>query len=405
MLTIEGKYSKAIVFTDNIDIIALEQLNKIVNHQTFNKPISIMPDVHAGASNAVIGFTMPLSDSIIPNTVGVDIGCGMIACKINRVIDNKELPEIDKKIRQIIPIGNHKGGVNKRTIIEFENNFNFEKANCILHLFTKKYNSLFGKSFSEIEYNFRWFELLCEKIDAEQQYIENSLCSLGGGNHFIEIGMDNKDNSVWLTVHTGSRQLGKLIAEFHSKIAKKICKTDVPKQMEFLTEKEMYNYFIDMIFAQVYASENRKFIIDRILNVLKTEKIDFVESIHNYIDFEDLIIRKGAISSYNGKRMIIPFNMADGIIICEGKSNEQWNFSAPHGAGRLLSRTKAFETLSLENYSSIMREKNIFTTSVSKATLDEAPMAYKPADEIEKAITNTAKILFKIKPIYNLKSS
>lgn len=404
-MIIEGKYTKAKIFAQNIDETALEQLKKIVDHPSFTNSISIMPDVHAGASNAVIGFTMPLTDSVIPNTVGVDIGCGMVACKLNKKINKEDLPQLDKKIRQIIPIGNSKGGVNKNSVIDFKKKFDFEKANNFLHLFAKKFKNVFGRQYTEIEYSYNWFEMLCKRIDAEQQYIENSLCSLGGGNHFIEVGTDSQTGANWLTIHTGSRQLGKLVADFHSKIAKNKCKANVPKQMEFLTDQEMYNYFVDMIFVQVYASLNRKFIMEKILEILKTEKIDFIESTHNYIDFEDMIIRKGAISSYTGKRMIIPFNMADGILICEGKSNKEWNFSAPHGAGRILSRTKAIEQLDLKKFEKIMKEKNIYTTSVSKSTLDESPMAYKPADEIEKAIENTAKVLFKIKPTYNLKSA
>jgi len=404
-MLIEGKYTQAKVFTENIDQTALEQLKKIVDHPSFTEKIRIMPDVHAGASNAVIGFTMPLTESIIPNTVGVDIGCGMVACKLNRKIDFGELQQIDKKIRQIIPIGNSKGGVNKNSVIDFKKSFDYSKANEFLHLFTKKYNSFFGKKYREIEYNYLWFEMLCKRIEAEQQYIENSLCSLGGGNHFIEIGIDNINEANWLTIHTGSRQLGKLVAEYHSKIAKNKCKADVPKQMEFLTDQEMFNYFIDMIFVQVYASQNRRLIKEKILEIQKSDQIDFIESIHNYIDFEDMIIRKGAISSYLGKRMIIPFNMADGILICEGKSNIEWNYSAPHGAGRIYSRTSAMKQLSLEQYSKIMKERNIYTTSVSQSTLDESPLAYKPAEEIEKAIVDTAKVLFKIKPVYNLKSA
>lgn len=443
MLEINGKHTTALVYVEEIDEATLEQIHQIVNHIAFTNPIRIMPDTHAGASNSVIGFTMELADKIIPNTVGVDIGCGMNSVCINTKKQNLDFEKIDKKIRQIIPVGND-NAVQKKSLINFERQFWYNKATEKLYTFITKYNKKFNTKFSTLDYNYSWFEKMCKRINADNRYIEQSLGSLGGGNHFIEIGESNIDKSIWLTIHSGSRNLGTKIANYHSNIAKKDCGLDIekfekefdtikkelinlkqenlifdkkheltkkhskseskfPVSMSFLTGENMFNYFVDMIFAQVYAEMNRYLMIDLITKSLDFEIIDKIESIHNYIDFDDMIIRKGAISAYKNQRIIIPFNMADGILICKGKSNEAWNYSAPHGAGRLMSRSKAKEEISLQDFEKIMSEKNIFSTSVKLSTLDEAPQAYKNADIIEKAITPTAEILFKIKPLYNLK--
>jgi len=443
MLEIKGKYTTAIVYVDEIDEATLEQIHQITNHQAFVNPLRIMPDTHAGASNSVIGFTMELADKIIPNTVGVDIGCGMNSVCLNQNKDFFNFEKIDKKIRQIIPVGND-NSVQKKYLINFERQFWFNKATEKLFAFTSKYNKKFNTKFSAIDYNYFWFIKMCKRVNVSNQYIEHSLGSLGGGNHFIEIGESDADNSIWLTVHSGSRNLGTKVANYHSFIAKSDCGFDkenfdkefdlvkkelniqnqkhlisekrqelskkysksdskFPVSMSFLSGENMYNYFVDMIFAQVYAEMNRFLMIDLISKSLDLQIIEKIESIHNYIDFDDMIIRKGAISSYKNQKMIIPFNMADGILICEGKSNSDWNFSAPHGAGRLMSRSKAKEEISLQSFQKIMNEKNIYSTSVKLSTLDEAPQAYKSAEIIEKAIEPTADILFKIKPLYNLK--
>lgn len=443
-MEIQGKYTKAIVYAPEIDKTTYAQILQIVNHPTFTNPVCIMPDTHAGASNSVIGFTMPLSQSVIPNTVGVDIGCGMISMQINEKLHQLNFPKLDKKIRQVVPIGNQQG-THKHPFINFANQFPYSKASQQLYNFTKKYNAQFGTQYTPIEYNFAWFQKLCKRIDIKPGYVIRSLGTLGGGNHFIEIGQSTADDTLWLTVHSGSRMLGQRIAQYHSRIAKhnmafnnpqfqrefqelkerlvkngkqkkinkerkklkdKYLKNNpkIPANMEFLEGQDLYNYFIDMIFAQTYAQENRKKMLEQILTISKLSEKQRIESIHNYIDFDDLIIRKGAIPSYQGKNMIIPFNMADGILICEGKSNPRWNYSAPHGAGRIMSRAQARKQISIDEFQQIMKKRKIFTTSVSVATLDEAPQVYKNARMIEKAIEPTARILFKIKPLYNLKA-
>ena len=442
-MVIEGKYSKAIVYSEQIDQTTYAQILQLVNHPTFSQPVRIMPDTHAGAANSVIGFTMPFSDSIIPNTVGVDIGCGMVSIKLNA--KNPDFREVDKKIRKVVPMGSLKG-IHKSAILNFAREFPFEKASKQLWQFTQKFNHQFGTSYVPIEYNFEWFEKKCKQVNVEAAYVIKSLGTLGGGNHFIEIGKSTVDSSLWLTVHSGSRYLGQKIARYHSMIAKKNAVFDNPDfrkefeaikaklvaenkkhkinkarkklkekylaeevkvaaNMEFLQGKAMYDYFVDMIFAQIYAQENRALMIRQICKANEFEELDRIESVHNYIDFKDLIIRKGAIRSYAHERMIIPFNMADGILICEGKSNKEWHFSAPHGAGRIMSRNEAKKSVSLDEYRRRMKKSKVFSTSVSAATIDEAPQVYKSAKFIEKSIEPTAKILFKLKPIYNLKAS
>lgn len=443
MIEIKGKYATAKVFIDEVDETTYSQIIQLVNHPTFTNPVRIMPDTHAGAANSVIGFTMKLGKSIIPNTVGVDIGCGMISAKLNLSHDFSDFQKLDEQIRKVIPVGNH-NGTHKRAIINFERQFPFEKATEILWKFTSNFNKTYNTFHTPIEYNYSWFKKMCKRINVNERYIEQSIGTLGGGNHFIELGKSSVDASLWLTVHTGSRNLGKKVADYHSNIAKNNAKFDkkafekefktkreilkkdgkseqiqdlrhellkkytpekvsVPISMLPLTGEDMYNYFIDMIFAQTFASENRKLIVSQITKIAKIDIVEQIESVHNYIDFEDFVVRKGAIRAYNDEKMIIPFNMADGILICEGKSNEDWNNSAPHGAGRVLSRRQAKENINIDDYEKIMKQNGVFSTSVGYSTLDEAPQAYKNAEIIEKAISPTAEILFKLKPVYNLK--
>lgn len=277
------------------------------------------------------------------------------------------------------------------------------------------------------------------KIGCDLGRAIKSLCSLGGGNHFIELGQ-SLDGNFWLTIHTGSRNFGKCICNYWQQIAiksfKRNSKEDIKKEIDLLktqfSDKELYekiktlkakkpvsldfpdelcylenenaqNYLLDMIFSQIYAQENRRLISEKILKTLNITSSETIETVHNFIDFNDFIIRKGAIRSYSEEKMIIPFNMRDGILICKGKSNPEWNFSAPHGAGRLMSRSQARKTLNLDVFK--LQMKDVFSTSVNSSTLDEAPNAYKNPHIIEEAIEPTAEIINRIKPVLNLKDS
>jgi len=389
MLEIKGKYNTAKVMIDNIDETTYNQIQTFVNHPEFKGNIVIMPDTHAG-KGSVIGFTMPLGDKICPNIVGVDIGCGMLSVKI---VDVKQsLEDINIGIRKIIPLG-----------------FNINNND---------------KNYSEIQ----GLKELCLKIGAEYEKVKCGISSLGGGNHFIELGKDEQNN-IWLTVHTGSRNLGKRVCDYWQDIAKKenieehnnkikhILEISKPEDRQklisenkllyqneifFLSKENTKLYIEDMNIAQQYADLNRHKIISNICLYFNWQTHDMIHSVHNYINFTDKIIRKGAISSYKENRIIIPFNMRDGILICEGKSNIDWNNSAPHGAGRISSRGDAKKKFTLDEFKETMQ--GIYSTSVNLETLDESPMAYKNCKIIEEAIEPTAKIINRIKPILNIKA-
>lgn len=438
MLEIKGKYTTAKIMIDNVEGQCIDQIYKMVNNMVFTNPISIMPDTHAG-KGSVIGFTMELGEKIIPNVVGVDIGCGMLSTNIGENTYNKrQLNEIDRNIRKVIPMGN---SIHQRSSIpsrKFEREFPWDKVNEISRTFTIKYNKKFNTKYTPVVFDYDWFLRKCDEIGMRQN-AEMGIGTLGGGNHFIEIGVSENTGDLWVTVHSGSRNFGKMICDYHQKIAKDILidkrenilrkrieeiknnfngkdvEIEIKKAkrdlgidfdinmngLEYLEGQEAMDYFYDMIFAQTYAEFNRIEMVNRISDVLGVEIKESIHSIHNYIDFNDLIIRKGAITSYKGEKMIIPFNMRDGLLICEGKSNNEWNFSAPHGAGRIMSRGHASRNLDVNVFKDTM--KGIVSSSVGKSTLDESPMAYKNSKMIEESIDPTAIIIDRVKPILNIK--
>lgn len=405
MIEVKGKFNAAKVFADKIENEAIEQLKDLCN-QPFVEgcTVRIMPDTHKGAG-CVIGFTADLKDKVIPNIVGVDIGCGMLTVNLGkRDIDLEKLDEI---IHKYVPSGMDVHG--GRTI-----------------------------KFSKLQ------DLKCYRGLKNTKRIERSIGTLGGGNHFIEVD-EGKDGTKYLVIHSGSRNLGTQVARIYQDLAIDLCsgrgdyfikreaiikeykeagrrkeiqKTlkklkekydelmpEYPKELCFLSGKYREDYLNDMNICQSYATLNRNTMADIILNKMFNKNFDDYESfttIHNYINFKDNIIRKGAISAYKDEKILIPLNMKDGSIIAIGKGNEDWNYSAPHGAGRLMSRTKAKENINLEEFKECM--KGIFTTSVSENTMDEAPMAYKPKEEILNSISDTAEIIEIIKPIYNFKA-
>jgi tRNA-splicing ligase RtcB len=410
MIELQGRYNTAKVFTDNVEQTAMSQIIELCN-QSFVEggKIRIMPDTHAGAG-CVIGFTADLGDKVIPNIVGVDIGCGMLTVELGKIEIN--LQKIDEIIRQYIPSGvnTHEG-----RIVKFDK---LQELNC--------YRSL-----------------------KDTKRIERSIGTLGGGNHFIEVNKDDNDN-LYLVIHSGSRNLGKQVAEYYQNIAIDLCsgkgdyfdKRDqliqeykaqgkrkeiqkalkdlekkynimhpsYPRELCFLSGEWRNKYLHDMNICQEYAALNRALMADIILHRLVNKGItkagykgfESFQTIHNYINFKDNIIRKGAISAYKNEKVLIPINMRDGSILGIGKGNLDWNYSAPHGAGRLMSRSKAKENILMEDYQKSM--EGIFTTSVNTHTLDEAPMAYKPIEEIINNIGDTVEILDIIKPIYNFKA-
>ena len=406
MKEISGQYTTAKVFTDNIEETAMKQIKELCN-QDFIKDckIRIMPDCHSGAG-CVIGFTANLGDKVIPNIVGVDIGCGMLVVSLGKI--KLDLKEVDNIIHNYVPAGRE---VHQSRIIKF---FSLQNLYCYREL-------------------------------KDTKRIERSIGTLGGGNHFIEIDKDNNDN-LYLVIHSGSRNLGKQVADYYQNIAIDLCsgkgdyylKRDniiktykeqgkkrliqqalkilkskymdlqpkYNKDLCFLTGEFKQKYLHDMNICQKYASLNRLTIANIILKQIFNKNVSMYhafETIHNYINFKDNIIRKGSISAYKGEKVIIPMNMRDGSIIAIGKGNADWNYSAPHGAGRLMSRHKAKDAVSMEEFKDSM--KDIYTTSINEDTIDESPMAYKPMNEIIGNIKDTVDIIKIIKPIYNFKAN
>lgn len=393
------------IFTNNIEQSAKEQIDLLLEQEAFKDcKVRIMPDVHAGAG-CVIGFTGNLGNKVIPNIVGVDIGCGMLCVELGNI--DIDLEKLDKIIRKYIPSGM---------------NVHNEKVK---------------------DYDFT--QLYCyKKLKNKDGWLEKSLGSLGGGNHFIEIDIDDNNNK-YLVIHTGSRNLGKQVAEIYQNKAIEYCsykkemndekqrvikeykeqgrekeiqqalidinnkyngKTKLPKDLCYLEGKDREDYLHDMRLCQEFAVLNRNLIAIKIMRELNCG-LSFdgnnFHTIHNYINFEDNIVRKGSISARKGERVIIPMNMRDGCIIGVGKGNEDWNYSAPHGAGRTMSRNIARQTLNIEDYKKSMN--GIYTTSVNEETIDEAPMVYKPMEEIIKYVEPTIEITKIIKPIYNFKAN
>ena len=392
MFELNGRFNTCKVFTDNVDSETISQLSLLLN-QPFIKDstIRIMPDTHAG-KGCVVGTTITIKDRICPNLVGVDIGCGMLAVQIEeKDVDFKKLDDV---IHEHIPYG---FGVRDRSVAS-------SNANQI-------------------------------EAPVDVALSMRSLGTLGGGNHFIECDRDDNEN-VWLVIHTGSRHLGFEVCKYYQNLAwrKLIKRSDiiaetiamlksegraeeiesaiksikssevaVPKDLAYVQGEDFDKYIHDMKITQEHAQINRETIVEIICRHMGWHIKDQIHTIHNYIDTENMILRKGAVSAQSGERIIIPMNMRDGSLVCVGKGNPDWNFSAPHGAGRLMSRGLAKESISLEEYQESMR--GIYTTCVSNATIDESPMAYKPMDEIVSAISDTADIESVIKPIYNFKAS
>ncbi len=368
MIEITGEYSTAVVYADSIDPAAEGQIKAICDQPfTTDSKIRIMPDVHAG-KGCTIGTTMTIGDYVVPNLVGVDIGCGMDVTVLKEKRVN--LPKLDSFIRENIPHG--------RDVRERPHSMS---------------------SLIDLE------ELHCLKaIDKRRAY--ESLGTLGGGNHFIEIDRD-EDGVLYLVIHTGSRGPGLSVAEYYQDRAYNFVggrdQELVPYELAYLMGYDLENYLHDMEIMQRFAALNRRIIKECILSALKLHEADSFTTIHNYIDIDHRILRKGAVSAQDGERLIIPLNMRDGALLCTGLGNDDWNQSAPHGAGRLFSRKDTESSFTLSAFKKSM--EGIFTTSVSSDTLDECPMAYKDPGTIIGAIGDTVRIEKQILPIYNFKSS
>lgn len=410
MFELSGKYNTCKIFTDNCDNETISQLTDLLNQESVKgSKIRIMPDTHAG-KGCVIGTTMTLQNNVIPNLVGVDIGCGMLAIKLKeKEIDLKLLDEV---INEYIPAGFeiHEDPVSRSSA-----------------------------------------DKIIASVDVDKAF--KSLSSLGGGNHFIEIDRDSHGN-LWLVVHTGSRHLGLEVCEYYQnrayeklqesakggslkqlinstiselktahrekEISKQIEKvkadyehennTKVPRELAYLVGQDFDDYIHDMQLTQQHAAINRKCIAGTIIAKMGLHSVskdccydeNCFDTIHNYIDCDNMILRKGSVSAELGEWLIIPMNMRDGSLICIGKGNPDWNYSAPHGAGRIMSRSQAKDRVNLDDFEESM--KGIYSTSVCESTIDESPFVYKPMQEIIDNIKDTVEIIDIIKPIYNFKA-
>lgn len=397
MLELNGKYTTAKVYTDMVEQTAIAQIIDLCNQEACkDTEIRIMPDVHAGVG-CVIGTTMQLKDKVIPSLIGVDVGCGMY----NAVVSDKtiDLSKLDSVVRKFSP---PIGALNTLPIKE-------ELKDQAYALF---------------------FKLSCKGYINLGRVI-NSLGTLGGGNHFIEVGKADK-GFLCITIHSGSRYLGAKVAKHYQELAYKTLTNNqgerlkiintlkeqgrqkeiesalkalktvkIRKSMAYLTGEDFNNYLKDVELTSLFAACNRMAMMDIIVKSLGLNVIHTTNTPHNYV--ENGILRKGAIAAPLGKELVIPLNMRDGIILGIGKGNPDWNYSAPHGAGRVLSRSQAKEVLTMQEYKDSM--KGIYTTSVAQSTLDEAPMAYKPKETIIDNISDTVEIVDIVKPIYNYKAS
>lgn len=491
---IEGEYTDAIIFLprENIEDELYNQVQDLIDHPAFRNKVRMQPDCHFG-KGAPIGFTMPLTNRVCVNTIGVDIGCGMYAFKLSNISfdpeSKEDLKQIDKEIRNKVPMGMN---VNDEDPYHIKNQFPWSEVDEKWMSFATNHleDIPLGKyDPSTFNYDNDYFVDLCRKVGANINRAISSVGSLGGGNHYIEIGKDSQDE-IWGTIHSGSRGLGYKIAEYHQErsedirgmesirkgllniygsydkyivpdidnisdselhkwihnkqivdyeklkndfggtekanliekisniingisrgqfkeYSKYIENVDVDElhamekseELAYLEGEEAVEYYVDMAFAQTYASESRKEMAKAVENVTGGEIIDSIESVHNYIDYNDGIMRKGSTPARDGQRAIIPMNMSFGSFIVRGKGNEEWNLSAPHGAGRTMSRNQAHNELDKDEFIEEMGE-----TFASQLPLDEAPMAYKDVEMVRKAMEPTVEIIDRVEPFLNLKA-
>ena len=401
MFEIKGKVNTAVCYAKVVEEEAIEQIRRMCDYEfTRGSRIRIMPDVHAGAG-CTIGTTMTVTDKAVPNIVGVDIGCGMYTVNLGKT--ELDFAKIDEAAH-FIPSG--------------------------MNVWEKKQEP------------FDLTELRCYKDLISTERLERSLGTLGGGNHFIEID-EAADGTKYLIIHSGSRNLGKQVAELYQRLAVELSKgkedyvarrdalveeykaagrhgeiqaalkqlklqydrsqAAIPEDLCFLYGTFLEDYLHDVVICQRFARRNRELMAQILLSRTGMCGADGFHTIHNYIDTDEMILRKGAIAAHEGEKVLIPINMRDGSVLAIGKGNPEWNFSAPHGAGRLMSRKKARESLDLEEYKETM--KGIYTTSVSAQTIDEAPMAYKSLEDIIDVIRESVDVIDVMKPVYNFKAS
>lgn len=398
MLEVSGKYNQAKIFTDVVDQASIAQVIELCNQEfTAGSRIRLMPDVHAGAG-CTVGTTMTITDRVVPNLVGVDIGCGMETARLRE--DHLELQKLDKLIREKIP----SGFAVRSAVHRYADQIDLEELCCFRHV--------------------------------QMLRAEKSIGTLGGGNHFIEVDRD-EEGQLYVVIHSGSRRLGLEVAKYYQEEGYKVLNqtdqasldrliaemraagrqkdiqkelkrrksqklTRIPRPLAYVAGALFDQYIHDMKLVQHFARLNRQAMLDEIVKGMKLHVEEQFTTVHNYIDTDAMILRKGAVSARAGERLLIPINMRDGSLLCVGKGNEDWNCSAPHGAGRLMSRGEAKQSFTVSEFKKQM--EGIYSTSVGRSTLDECPMAYKGMADILDNIGPTAEVVKVIRPIYNFKA-
>jgi len=468
--TVEGDSTTAHVHgfrRDDLEQNVIDQIQHMADHEAIQGDVRVMPDTHVG-SGAVIGFTMPLDTEgslrVVPNIVGVDIGCGVDAVKLSTPVEPDQFEAVDEHIRDVVPMGR---SVHGRNDYHLGDEFPFDECQRLWGDLSDRLELDDPEWFDEYGLE-SYFKPLCRRVGYDPMRAINSIGTLGGGNHFVELDRDEHGDH-WLLVHSGSRGIGLTIAEYwqdeatrlrtrdwitsrldepleryvvpalddpelgqwfrggkgrsyiDSEAIKKAVndnylvgylhdqirsahpqERDVDETLDYLKGQEAAGYLIDMIFAQVYARTSRQLMLDRIVDGVTPDVERQVNTTHNYIDPEDAMVRKGAVSAHDGESFVLPFNMADGALIATGQGLEDWNLSAPHGAGRRMSRTQAYDDIDMDEFTADMED--VYSTSVVEETLDEAPQAYKDAATIREAMAGVAVAEHSLTPVLNVKA-
>ena len=396
MIQIKGKYCKDCkIFTDNIESEALSMVYHFLDHPMFEgSKIRIMPDVHAG-KDIVVGFTVPFTDHVNPDHVGGDIGCSVSTGITDLKVNEADYAAIERSIREHVKFGMT---IHEKSV--------YDVKQLYKHLQTRltEARQQWPEMVCNVDVTEKGITAFLKRIDMSEHMFYHSIGTVGGGNHFVEVGV-TPDGNYAFTVHCGSRNLGQKVWKYW----KQVSVNQAGMTNGFLTGDAMRGYITDMVVAQAYAEFNHQ-VIDRLaldaIVACSGQDARIVEQIyttHNYIDFAMKMLRKGAVAAPQGRKLVIPFNMRDGLIICHGKGNDDWNQRAPHGAGRLLSRSDAKELIDLEEYRESM--KGIYSTSVGTGTIDKSPMAYKDPKEILQLIADTVEVDYFIHPVINMKAT
>ena len=478
-IELRGAHTDARVLVDDESLVeenCLDQIRELIDHPAFTEPVRIMPDTHWGAG-APVGFTMPLPDRVVPNIVGVDVGCGIAAANLGDDLPCSDA-ERERRVRDTVPMGRSVHSYDDA--VHLVDEFPFERANRVFERFDDAFETRHGEAIDPVTFEFDgydgdYFKDLCRRVLANQRqgmdHVIKSAGTLGGGNHFVEFAQARESGDYWLVVHSGSRYLGKAVAEHwqstatdyrnadqirealpdelvpyvkfdpntvgdgelfrwvtggmgESHVRKERVRADFEggeieavfdelsslapghadrnTDLDWLNGREAHGYYVDMLFAQQYARWNRTLMVDAICETLGVEPTERFQSVHNYIDFTDLTIRKGATPAREGQRLVVPFNMADGSVLATGAGNDEYHRTAPHGAGRVMGRRDAHETFTLDEFEAAM--EGVYSESVVDSVLDEAPMAYKPAERIAAALEPTATVDDWLDVVHNLKA-